>query len=112
MISRLRNKFSELFYNLLKTQLILKQIVNDREWSKIKDKIFFDFLKDSYFAELKQNEITNERTQVMNNLQPFVGTYYSKYWIQKNVLGMNDEDILIMQEQIEQEKQYEKQKEP
>jgi hypothetical protein len=104
-ISRLRNKFSELFYIILKTQLILKQILNEREWNRIKDKIFFDFMKDSYFAELKQNEITNERTQVLMNLQPFVGKYFSEYWIKKNVLNMNDEDIIVMQEQIDQEKQ-------
>lgn len=109
-INRLRNKFSELFYHTLKTQLILKKIMNEREWNRIKDKIFFDFLKDSYFAELKENEVALERAQVLGQLQQYVGVYYSKYWIQKNILGMNDTEIETMQMQIEQEKEEEKQK--
>jgi hypothetical protein len=109
-VNRLRNKFSELFYNLLKTQLILKKIINEREWNRIKDKIFFDFLKDSYFAELKENEVALERANVLGQLQAYVGVYYSQYWIKKNILGMNDTEIEIMQMQIDQEKEMEKQK--
>jgi hypothetical protein len=109
-INRLRNKFSELFYNTLKTQLILKKIMNEREWNRIKDKIFFDFMKDSYFAELKQNEVALEKANVLNQLQPYVGTYYSQYWIRKNILGFNDTEIETMQTQIDQEKQVETQK--
>jgi hypothetical protein len=109
-ISRLRNKFSELFYNLLKTQLIMKKIMSEKEFNKIRDKMFFDFLKDSYFAELKQNELALERSNVLTQLQPYVGTYFSKYWIQKNVLNMNDTDIELMEAQIEQEKLIEQQK--
>ena len=109
-ISRLRNKFSELFYTSLKTQLILKKIMTEREWNRIKDKIFFDFMKDSYFAELKQNEIALERANVLAQLQSYVGVYYSQYWIRKNILGLNDAEIETMQMQIDQEKEIEKQK--
>jgi len=109
-VNRLRNKFSELFYNLLKTQLILKKVLNEREWNRIKDKIFFDFLKDSYFAELKENEVALERANVLGQLQSYVGVYYSQYWIKKNILGLNDTEIEIMQMQIDQEKELEKQK--
>ena len=106
----MRNKFSELFYDTLKTQLILKKILNEREWNRIKDKIFFDFLKDSYFAELKENEVALERANVLNQLQPYVGTYYSQYWIKKNILGLNDTEIEVMQMQIDQEKELNQQK--
>jgi len=99
-----------LFYNLLKTQLILKKVLNEREWNRIKDKIFFDFLKDSYFAELKENEVALERANVLGQLQSYVGVYYSQYWIKKNILGLNDTEIEIMQMQIDQEKELEKQK--
>jgi len=109
-ISRLRNKFSELFYDLLKTQLILKKIMTEREWNRIKDKVFFDFMKDSYFAELKQNEIALERTNVLNAVSQYIGIYYSKYWVRKNILNMNDTDMQIMDEQIEQERLFELQK--
>lgn len=109
-VNRLRNKFSELFYDTLKTQLILKKILNEREWNRIKDKIFFDFLKDSYFAELKENEVALERANVLNVLQPYVGTYYSQYWIKKNILGLNDTEIEVMQMQIDQEKELNQQK--
>jgi hypothetical protein len=109
-VNRLRNKFSELFYNLLKTQLILKKVLNEREWNRIKDKIFFDFLKDSYFAELKENEVALERANVLGQLQSYVGVYYSQYWIKKNILGLNDTEIEIMQMQIDKEKELEKQK--
>jgi hypothetical protein len=105
MISRLRNKFSELFYDALKTQLILKKIITPDDWEKMRHRIFFDYLKDSYFAELKNNELTQERTLVLNNVQPYVGVYYSQYWVKKNILGLNDEEISEMQQQIDQEKQ-------
>ena len=109
-VNRLRNKFTELFYATLKTQLMLKKILNEREWNRIKDKIFFDFLKDSYFAELKENEVALERANVLTQLQPYVGVYYSQYWIKKHILGLNDTDMEIMQMQIDQEKELEKQK--
>lgn len=103
-INRLRNKFSELFYQLLKTQLLLKNITTEEEWNDdIKHCVFFDFLKDSYFAELKQTEITNERINVLNGIEPYIGRFYSEYWIKKNILGLNDEEMLQMQKEIEEE---------
>lgn len=102
-ISRLRNKFSELFYNTLKTQLILKKIIKADDWEKIKDKIFFDYLKDTYFTELKENEVILERANVLNIIQPHIGKYYSEYWVMKNILGMNDAEIDEMKKQIEAE---------
>lgn len=104
-VSRLRNKFSELFYNTLKTQLILKKIIKAEDWDDIKDKIFFDFLKDSYFSELKENEVILEKANVLNIIQPHIGKYYSEYWVMKNILGMNDSEIDEMKKQIDAENQ-------
>jgi hypothetical protein len=103
-ISRLRNKFSELFYNVLKTQLILKKIITPDDWEEIKDKIYFDYLKDNYFSELKENELTLERANVLNLLQPYIGKFYSEEWVKKNILGQNEIEIEAMQQQMEKEK--------
>jgi len=109
-VNRLRNKFSELFYNLLKTQLLLKNIVTAEDWEDIRHKIFFDFLKDSYFAEIKQNEVLTEKINTLAAMDPYIGKFYSEYWIKKNVLNFNDEEIEEMEEQMEEEK-AEKEKE-
>ncbi len=106
-INRLRNKFSELFYALLKTQLILKNIIEPEDWEDIRHKLFFDYLKDSFFAELKHNEINNDRMNVLGAMQPYIGKYYSNYWIQKNILGFSDEEILEMAKQMQEEKELE-----
>lgn len=106
-INRLRNKFSELFYSLLKTQLILKNIITPEDWEDIRHKLFFDYLKDSFFAELKHNEINNDRMNVLGAMQPYIGKYYSNYWIQKNILGFSDEEILEMANQMQEEKELE-----
>lgn len=103
-ISRLRNKFSEIFYAALKTQLILKGIITPEEWDTIKDKIFFDYLKDSYFSELKRNELLNDRMNSLAAVTPFVGEYYSRSWIKKQILGQNDEEIELMSAEMAIEK--------
>lgn len=102
-ISRLRNKFSELFYDLLKTQLVLKNIISLEEWEEIRHDIFFDFIKDSYFSELKQIEVVLEKVNVLANMEPYVGKYYSEYWVRRNILGMNDAEITAMDSQIQKE---------
>lgn len=106
-INRLRNKFNELFYFLLKTQLILKNIITADDWEDMRHKIFFDYLKDSFFAELKHNEVNNDRMNVLNAMQPYIGKYYSNHWIQKNILGFTDEEILDMQKEIQEEAEME-----
>jgi hypothetical protein len=105
-ISRLRNKFSEMFLSLLRTQLILKGIVTADDWEKIKDKVFFDYLKDSYFTELKNLEIHNARMEALNLLSMYVGEggYYSRKWVKTNILCQTEEE----QDQIKQEMEEEK----
>lgn len=106
-IDRLRNKFSELFFELLKKQLILKNIIKDVDWDDIKKKVHFSFLNDMYFAELKELEIKQERLNALGSIEPYVGKYYSKYWVQKHILNQSDEDIEELGMEINDEKEQE-----
>lgn len=102
-IARLRKRFSNLFYELLRTQLILKQIIKENEWENVEENIAFDFISDVFFKELKEAEILRERVNLFNELQPLIGTYYSQEWVRKNILMQSDEDIEQMKKQIESE---------
>ena len=93
-IVRLRSRFSHLFMEMLKKQLILKGIMTLDDWESIQNDIKFDFAKDNYFAELKDSEIIQNRIQLASGLQTFADKYYSHNWIRKNVLRQSDEDII------------------
>ena len=99
-ISRLRLKFSELFYIILEKQLLLKGTMTKQEWNDIKDKIYFDFLEDNHFAELKDAEIMENRLRILADVDQYAGKYYSDEWIKKNVLRMTEDDIADIQQQI------------
>jgi hypothetical protein len=103
-IDKLRMKFSGLFYDLLKTQLILTGVCNDVEWEDLKEKIKFKFQRDNYFSELKNLEILQSRMAIMPQVDPYLGKYFSKDWVQRKILNMTDEDIRDMDEQIDSEK--------
>jgi len=102
-INRLTKKFSFLFQDLLKTQLILKGIATEADFEQIKDKIEYTFAKDQYYEELKNAENIRNRVDVLNQIQPYVGTYYSMQYVRKNILKMTDEQI----QNIENENQEE-----
>jgi hypothetical protein len=103
-IDRVRAKFSTLFDELMKRQLALKGICSVDEWEKLKEKIHYDFLKDNNFAELKESELMTSRIQLMNQIDPYVGTYFSKAWVKKHVLHFDEEGIERMEEELEQER--------
>lgn len=103
-IERLRKKFSALFMDLLKTQLLLKGIFTEDEWSDISQYIYIDFLKDNYFSELKEAEVLRDRLATLREINDYVGMYYSREWIRKNVLHQSDEDFDEIDKQIEKEK--------
>ena len=103
-INRLRKKFSWLFLDLLKTQLLLKGIITESDWRSIRENISVDFIRDSYFSELKEAEIIKERLELLAQLDEYVGNYYSKEWVQKNILRQSDEDIDMMAKQIDAER--------
>lgn len=102
-VDRLRRKFSELFYNILKKQLILKGIITEEDWEEWKYDITVEYISDNYFTELKDSEILRERINMLRDLEPYVGVFYSKEWTQKNVLMLSDDDIKQMKKEIEDE---------
>jgi len=102
-VDRLRVKFSRLFDDILRTQLLLKKIVTDEDWKKSKEYISYDFQKDGHFVELKEAEILRERVATLNDLDQFVGKYYSEAWIRKNVLRQSEAEIRDINKEIEGE---------
>tara|TARA_B110000914_G_scaffold169209_1_gene149769 strand:- start:111 stop:659 length:549 start_codon:yes stop_codon:yes gene_type:complete len=103
-VQRLRKRFTPLFTDMLKAQLILKGIVTLEEWElDMKEHIQYDFLQDGHFAELKRAELMQDRINALQSIETYIGTFYSKQWVQKNVLNMTDAEIEEMQKQINQE---------
>ena len=102
-ISRLRNRFSELFFVLLEKQLILKGVITKEEWKAMRKEISFDYLKDNHFSELKEAEVLRERLGLLQDLDQFVGKYYSESWVRKNVLMQSEDEIEDIAAQIEDE---------
>ena len=107
-ISRLRKKFDHLFNDILRTQLILKNIVTDSDWEQIKEKVYYRYASDQYFEEQKNAENLRNKLEVLTQLQPFVGTFFSKDYVRKNVLNLEQEDI----DKIEAENQQEPVEQP
>ena len=102
-VGRMRKRFSYLFLDLLKTQLILKNIVTPDDWDRMSEHIQFDFLYDNHFAELKEAELMNERLNVMERIEPYIGTYYSRDYVKRKVLRQTDEEIIEMDKEMEKE---------
>jgi hypothetical protein len=109
-ITRLRNKFTQLFDEAMKRQLVLKGVCTQEEWDEFKEDIYYDFKKDNNFTELREAELLRERVQTLTMLEPFVGKYFSQTWIKKNVLQMTDEEVKKMDKEMEKDgsvEQYE-----
>ena len=102
-VARLRKRFSELFTDLLKTQLILKGILTLEDWEEMKEHVQFDYIADNYFTELKEIEIRNERMNEVANMDPYVGKYFSADYIRRQVLKHTDVEIKEIDKQIKQE---------
>jgi hypothetical protein len=92
-ISRLRSSFAELFNKIIEKQVVLKGIMSIEDWKKIEKLIIYDFTKDNYFTEIKDQQIMGQRIELVNQFQPLIGLYYSHDWVRKNILKQNDEDI-------------------
>ena len=103
-VGRLRKKFSELFHDLLKTQLVLKGIMTLEDWEELKENIQYDYIFDNHFTELKDNELLTERLNSVGMMEPYIGKYFSAEYIRKQVLHFTDEEIEEMDIQIEREK--------
>ena len=102
-IERLRTRFSHIFLHALRAQCILKGILTEDDWNEISPDIEMIFNRDSYFTELKENEILTNRLQMLGQIQPLIGQYFSQEYVKRNILRMSDEEILLMQNQIDKE---------
>lgn len=102
-IDKLRMRFSDIFMQLLKTQLILKGIITTQDWESWKEDINFDFIEDNYFSELKETEMIRERFDMLGQLDEYVGKYISNQWVIKNILRQTEEEAIQMQKEIADE---------
>jgi hypothetical protein len=105
LIDRLRNRFSHLFTECLRTQLLLKGVMKESDFSAIKQAIRYKYLRDSYFAESKESELLNDRIESLSQVNDYIGKYYSIEWARKNILQQTDEDIKDMDRQINKERE-------
>ena len=99
-IGRLRKRFSEMFQDMLKTQLILKGIIAPEDWDDMKEHMQYDFLFDNHFNELKNIEMMNQRMMTVTQMDPFVGKYFSVEYVRKNILGQTNKDMREIDKQM------------
>ena len=110
-IDRLRMRFSHLFYGILKLQLIMKGICTEDDWDMWKSDITVDYVKDNHFAELRDAEMLQNRLESLDRISNYVGEYFSKEWVMKNVLMLDDDNIEQMQKQMSGEEEDEPEEE-
>jgi len=102
-VQRLRKKFTELFNDILRTQLVLKGIIAETDWSTIRDNLQYDFIQDGHFSELKQTEMMRERLGLANEMRDYIGKFYSVNYVRKHVLKQNQREIEDMDKDIRKE---------
>ena len=103
-VDKIRKRFSQIFIEALKVQLILKGVIEPKDWPNIEETINIDFIEDNYFAELKEFEILRERLEMLQLVEEQIGQYYSREWVRRNILHQSDEDIETIDDQIQKEK--------
>jgi hypothetical protein len=103
-VGRLRKQFAHLFNDMLKTQLVLKGVITTDDWEFMEEHIQYDFLFDNHFTELKEIEMVNERLNLVNQMQPFLGVYYSNDYIKRQILQQTEQEIIDIAKQIQKEK--------
>jgi len=102
-VGRLRKRFAAMFNDMLRTQLILKNIVTPEDWESMEDHIQYDFIYDNQFAELKEKELLEGRLGILATMEPYIGKYYSTEYVRRRVLRQTDTEIVEIDEQIEDE---------
>ena len=102
-VGRLRKRFSAMFSDMLRTQLLLKNIITPEDWEVMREHIQYDFLYDNHFTELKETELQNERLALLGATEPYIGKYYSQDWVRRKVLRQTDEEIREQDEMIGKE---------
>ena len=106
-IDRLRNRFATFFYEILKKQLLMKNIITEEDWMSWKNEVHIDFTRDNHFSELKEAELLREKIQTLDQIQNYVGEYFSKQWVQKNILLFDDDEIKRMDSEMAAAQQQE-----
>ena len=102
-VQRLRKKFTEVFNDILRTQLVLKAVITDEDWHVVRDFLQYDFLQDGHFAELKDSELLLERIRLADSVREYVGKYFSVEYVRKKILRQNDREIEDINNQIRKE---------
>ena len=109
-IDRLRNKFSHLFLGILKKHLLLKNIITEEDWDSWKNDINIEYSRDNYFSELKESELFKERIQTLDMVNQYVGDYFTKDWVMKNILKLSEEEMKSLDQDVDDENEEEAQK--
>jgi len=104
-IDRLRKRFNDLFQDILRTQLLLKGIMTDTDWNEIKEDIYYTYAQDSYYSELKDAENIRNRVEILTQLVPYVGQYFSKEYVMKKILRYSNDEIEQIESQMQSEGQ-------
>jgi hypothetical protein len=102
-IVRLRKRFSDLFNDLLKTQLVLKGVITLEDWDNMKEHIQYDYVADNYFSELKQQEILNERLALLQQMDPYAGKYFSLEYLRRQILRQTEAEFNEIDKQMKKE---------
>lgn len=102
-VDKLRSRFSTIFDELLARQLALKGICTLEEWGQMKQSIRYDFIKDNNFTELKDAELLQNRLNMLSTVQPYIGQFYSRRWVQEHVLQFDESEIEDMKKEMEEE---------
>ncbi len=102
-VGRLRKRFSNMFLDMLKTQLLLKNVVTPEDWTSLQEHIQFDYIYDNHFTELKNSELFNERMGNLQQVEPYIGKYYSQDYVRREILHQTEEEIIEQDKIISQE---------
>ena len=102
-VGRLRKRFSQVFNDMLKTQLILKNVITPEDWNDLEDHIQYDYLYDNHFADLKKNELLNEQLGVVASMEPYMGKYFSNHFVRTKILKQTEDEIKEIDKEIEEE---------
>ena len=99
-VQKLRNKFNTLFNDLLKTQLLLKGVIAEEDWQGIKENLSYSYMKDGHYAEMRDMDVLRDRLDILNSMEPYIGDWFSKEYVQKHVFRMTQDEIDDMEKQM------------
>ena len=96
-------EFNTLFNDILRTQLILKGVIAEDDWSTVKENVTYGYMRDGHYAEMRDMDLLRDRMDMLNTMEPFIGGWFSKQYVQKQVFRMSDEEIDSMQKEMDAE---------